>query len=127
MQKFKNTKGFTLIELMIVVAIIGILAAIAIPNFMNYQCKAKQSEAKSSLGNIKTMQEAYWAEYDTYTANLSRVGFEIKDGARYVYSIEAADADDFTAQATTSSLNGETDTWQISSTGPLNVSPNACQ
>ena len=61
-----NQKGFTLIELMIVVAIIGILAAIAIPNFLNYQLKAKTAEAKTNLGSIKTAQEAYKAETDVY-------------------------------------------------------------
>ena len=61
-----NQKGFTLIELMIVVAIIGILAAIAIPNFMQYQLKAKTAEAKSNLGGIRTAQEAYKAENDVY-------------------------------------------------------------
>ena len=61
-----NQKGFTLIELMIVVAIIGILAAIAIPNFLQYQMKAKTSEAKVNLGAIKTSLEAYRAENDTY-------------------------------------------------------------
>jgi len=50
----KGKKGFTLIELMIVVAIIGILAAIAIPNFLKFQAKSKQSEAKSNLGAIFT-------------------------------------------------------------------------
>ena len=64
----KNQKGFTLIELMIVVAIIGILAAIAIPNFRNYQMKAKAAEASTNLGNIKTAQEAYLAEHDAYLA-----------------------------------------------------------
>ena len=61
-----NQKGFTLIELMIVVAIIGILAAIAIPNFLNYQLKSKSAEAKVNLGAIATSEEAYRAENDTY-------------------------------------------------------------
>ncbi len=62
----KNKKGFTLIELMIVVAIIGILAAIAIPDFLKFQAKAKQSEAKSNLGAIFTTQVAYFGENNTY-------------------------------------------------------------
>ncbi|MGD9826760.1 MAG: type IV pilin protein [Desulfobacter sp.] len=61
-----NQKGFTLIELMIVVAIIGILAAIAIPNFITYQLKAKTSEAKTNLHAIATSQEAYKGEHDVY-------------------------------------------------------------
>ena len=60
-------KGFTLIELMIVIAIIGILAAIAIPNFVKFQCRSKQTEARSSLKAIYTAEEAYRAEYDSYT------------------------------------------------------------
>ena len=62
----KNSKGFTLIELMIVVAIIGILAAIAIPNFLRYQLKSKTAEAKTNIGAIKTSQEAFRAEWDGY-------------------------------------------------------------
>jgi type IV pilus assembly protein PilA len=64
----KNSKGFTLVELMIVVAIIGILAAIAIPNFRNYQMKAKTSEVKVNLGAIKTSLESYRAENNVYLA-----------------------------------------------------------
>ena len=64
--KKNNRKGFTLIELMIVVAIIGILAAIAIPNFIRYQLRSKTTEAKVVMGGIKTSQESFRAEYDNY-------------------------------------------------------------
>ncbi len=60
--RITGQKGFTLIELMIVVAIIGILAAIAIPNFLQYQLKAKTSEAKTNVQAIKTGMIAISAE-----------------------------------------------------------------
>ncbi|MBU2549416.1 MAG: prepilin-type N-terminal cleavage/methylation domain-containing protein [Proteobacteria bacterium] len=69
----KNRKGFTLIELMIVVAIIGILAAIAIPQFASYRQRAQDSAAKSSLKNLATAQENYYAENNTYTATLGNL------------------------------------------------------
>jgi type IV pilus assembly protein PilA len=59
---FHKQEGFTLIELMIVVAIIGILAAIAIPNFLQYQMKSRQSEAKTNLQAIRTSQIAFQGE-----------------------------------------------------------------
>jgi type IV pilus assembly protein PilA len=62
----KSNKGFTLIELMIVVAIIGILAAIAIPNFLRFQLKAKSSEGKVNIAAIRTAEESYLAEFGTY-------------------------------------------------------------
>jgi type IV pilus assembly protein PilA len=62
----RKQEGFTLIELMIVVAIIGILAAIAIPNFLQYQLKSRQSEAKTNLQAIKTSQVAFQAERGCY-------------------------------------------------------------
>jgi type IV pilus assembly protein PilA len=58
--------GFTLIELMLVVAIIGILAAIAIPSFVNYQLKSKRSEAFSNLQAIATAQNSYFAANGVY-------------------------------------------------------------
>ncbi|MCP9440871.1 MAG: prepilin-type N-terminal cleavage/methylation domain-containing protein, partial [Nitrospira sp.] len=59
---FNKQEGFTLIELMIVVAIIGILAAIAIPNFLQYQMKSRQSEAKTNLQAIKTSEISWQGE-----------------------------------------------------------------
>jgi type IV pilus assembly protein PilA len=69
LKKIRSRKGFTLVELMIVVAIIGILAAIAIPNFLNFRMKAKTSEAKSNLGAIRSTEVAYYAEYSGYIVN----------------------------------------------------------
>lgn len=65
---FKKQEGFTLIELMIVVAIIGILAAIAIPNFLQYQMKSRQSEAKTNLMAIKTSEVSWQGERGCYLA-----------------------------------------------------------
>ena len=64
--QLKARKGFTLIELMIVVAIIGILAAIAIPNFLRFQLKSKTSEGKVNLAAIRTAEESYLAEFGRY-------------------------------------------------------------
>ena len=87
----KKSKGFTLIELMIVVAIIGILAAIAIPNFLRFQAKSKQSEAKTNLGAIGTTAEAYRAEYDTYAATSNQLGWAPQGTTRYEYWYTAND------------------------------------
>ena len=80
LRKLRNRKGFTLVELMIVVAIIGILAAIAIPNFLNFRLKAKTSEAKSNLGAIRSTQVAYYAEWNSYVANQPLVPVDPRAG-----------------------------------------------
>lgn len=63
-----NRKGFTLVELMIVVAIIGILAAIAIPNFVTMQYKSKRGEVPMNLKGIKTAELAYESNFDVFVA-----------------------------------------------------------
>lgn len=64
----RQNKGFSLVELMIVVAIIGILAAIAIPNFVAMQLKAKRAEVPSNVDGIKTAELAYDAAFDGYVS-----------------------------------------------------------
>ena len=66
MSKRINGSGFTLIELMIVIGVIGILAAIAIPQFAFYRQKSFNAAALSDLRNVKTHLEAYFADYKYY-------------------------------------------------------------
>jgi len=66
LKKQTNQKGFTLIELMIVVAIIGILAAIAVPQFSKYRARAYNTQALSDVRNVKAEASGYYSEYDHY-------------------------------------------------------------
>jgi len=111
----KKDKGFTLIELMIVVAIIGILAAIAIPNFLRYQAKTKQSEAKSNLNSIFTSQVVYFGENDTYASSIADLGWAVEGtNPRYTYTMVAGDDTTFIAQAEGNiDTDALTDIWTI--------------
>jgi len=81
----RNRKGFTLIELMIVVAIIGILAAIAIPNFLRFQAKSKQSEARELLSSIYTAEVAYYAENNVFS-DFATIGYTASSTPKYYTS-----------------------------------------
>jgi prepilin-type N-terminal cleavage/methylation domain-containing protein len=128
----RSQKGFTLIELMIVVVIIGILAALAIPRFMRATTKSKQSEAKNILKQIYAMERAYRQEYDTYWGQgvvasaaaqtaLGRIGVDIMSTARYTYTITTADASNLLVTATSGILDDDVavDTWTMNDNGVL--------
>ena len=112
----KGQEGFSLVELMIVVAIIGILAALAVPKFQMFQAKAKQSEAKNNLSHIYTLEMSYFGDNDSYvnfpvigrtgagptacnhTAATNVLGFKpqgVCNKIRYGYSVPVASAAGF--------------------------------
>lgn len=72
----KNEGGFTLVELMIVVAIIGVLSAVAVPNFKKYQAKAKTSEAKVQLAAAYTAEQAFYGDFGIYSNCLGYMGYD---------------------------------------------------
>src|SRR5215212_1173944 len=79
MRNLRNSKGFTLIELMIVVVIIGILAALAIPRFTQASARAKEKEADGILKQVYTLENAYFANNGAYaatSADLQTVGWD---------------------------------------------------
>lgn len=90
----KNKGGFTLVELMVVIVVIGILAGLAIPRFMGVTTKAKLSEFKPVLKQAVTLYKAYYDEHETYvtkTGNISNgneeIGFDLPEGeSRFDYS-----------------------------------------
>uniref|UniRef100_UPI0030D75138 type IV pilin protein n=1 Tax=Pseudomonas sp. RL_15y_Pfl2_60 TaxID=3088709 RepID=UPI0030D75138 len=90
-------KGFTLMELMIVVAIIGILGAIAYPSYQNYVLRAGRSDGHAWLMRIMQAQERFYSQNQTYTANLGAGGLAMTGNANAAvisedqrYSITAA-------------------------------------
>jgi prepilin-type N-terminal cleavage/methylation domain-containing protein len=110
MRNLRNNKGFTLIELMIVVVIIGILAAIAIPKFNSVSKNAKQAEAGPVLKQICTLQGAQFQETGSYATSLTTLnGWETPNAKYFTFSTTGNNASAaLTALGTSSGLDAKT-------------------
>ena len=111
--KKRGDSGFTFIELMQVIAIIAILAAIAVPKLLNYYCKTQQIEARKGLGTIGKMQAAYYAEHSEYSMDLEEIGFEMKGNKYYKYEMMEAEAPVWKAKATSVRGFPSEDLWKL--------------
>ena len=112
-----SKKGFTLVEVLIVVIIIGILAAIGIPQFADSIEKAKSVEARSGLGHIQTGEKIYYAEKELYTTDLGDLDISLPQ--RY-WSIEITTTPtSYTATATRSGGTRSGQTISMDSAGTL--------
>lgn len=80
-----NNKGFTLIELMIAVAIIGILAAVVLPNYRNYVLESERTIMQADLYAIIELQERYYIDNYTYADDMSKLGFPVPAGSGFSY------------------------------------------
>ena len=110
----KYMRGVTLMELMIVVVVLGILTTIAYPSYRQYAARAKRTEAKSALLQIATMQERFYLQNNTYTTNMTSLGFPVADNfltdsESYVISVTAANAATFSATAVYQNADAEAD------------------
>jgi prepilin-type N-terminal cleavage/methylation domain-containing protein len=113
----RRDSGFSLVELMIVVAIIAVLAAVAIPNYMMYQNKSRQSEARVLLAGVYTSEIAYFAEHSVYAGSFSGINFKPACEPKYYknwYLNISGDRFHFTSTCSADLDNdGRNDFWMV--------------
>lgn len=126
----KSAKGFSLVELMVVVAIIGILATMAIPQVTKFMAKARQAEAKLLLGSIYTAEKGFYVEHSTYYHDFKVLGFSPEGRVRYNGGfVEGSITEDASTAATTDGVKASTSpAFDIDTLCPTEVTEGAiCQ
>jgi len=103
MQMRTRMRGITLIELMIVVVVVSILAAIAYPNYQEFVARAKRNEARAALLRLATNQERFYLNNNTFTADMTQIGFSSSpfttETGYYVVTVTSATPNNFSATA----------------------------
>ena len=102
----KKQNGFTLIELMIVVAIIGIIAGIAYPSYQRYMTESRRSDAHVALLRMADAQERFYLQNNMYTATVGNVGGSGTENNWYELAVTAANANAFTLTADSTTVPG---------------------
>ena len=104
MQLRRPRLGITLIELLVVVIVLGILVAVGYPQYQDFSARAKRSGARAALLRLAINQERFYVNNNTFTADLTRLGFSTSPATTatgsYRVQVTAAGATDFTATAT---------------------------
>jgi len=122
----RKEHGFTLIELVVVLAIIGILIAAAVPLYLGARMKSYKAEASNALQEIKTMEWAYYQQYNTFVnGTLPSIGFQAPNSANWAYSVGTGTAASVVATATGGTgtpVNGQTMTLTLSNDGSTQTS-----
>lgn len=128
MMKIKKLKSFNLQEMLIVLAIIGILLLLALPNLMPLITKAKSVEAQTQLKFIFNSQKQYHFMYSKYSNDLKEIDFEapktVKENGTANYAFEITSADNATFKATATAItdfdnDGIFNVWEITENGVL--------
>ncbi len=114
----QKKSGFSLIELLTVVAIIGILSIIAIPQYGYYKKKARQAEAKNGLAGIYTAETSFYLEYSTYTCILNVIGYSPSGMAYYNMGFDGLACAALPSNISIPALVAKYSTWSLCS-GPF--------
>jgi type IV pilus assembly protein PilA len=133
--KYGSAKGTTaktlaiialVMNVVLAVPMVGCLAAIAIPNFVKFQCRSKQAEARGNLRALAVAQQAHKSEKDTFASDLAAIQFTpVGEKLRYTYKVVEATKDGFRAEATgTGDMEG--DRWVINEQNALESLESRC-